>query len=518
MNKKIEIKNNEKIFKNKKGITLIALVITIIILLILAGIAISALTHTGIFARANDAKEKTAMSQEDESVKMAVSSALIEGEGELTTENLQDALTKSNLNGPLTGNGPWTYTGEYNKYDIEKTGNINITDNIIKTVDNYAITESGKLFKLNFNSAAEQWKEAEIEEEIPEVGKIKDIYSNYNDTWYVINSNREIYAWGNNEYGQLGIGNTENQSTPQKIEGLTNVEEIYAEDYSIYAKTTTGELYAWGNNEYGQLGIGNTENQSTPVKINGIDNIKEYEYGLLLTEKGEVYKVNQENKWKKIEGLTNAKEIYCIYSNGTIYAKTTTGEVYEVNQENKWEKIEGLTNIKELYVNYSSIYAKTTTGELYVWGNNEDGQLGIENIEYQDTPVKIENLANVEEIYIANTSIYAKTINGEVYVWGNNEDGQLGIGNTTNQSAPVKIEGLTNLEKIYLDNNRYVYAKTIYGELYTLNDKYVFEKTYINNNEEKVIFWNRLREGMSTSLVVVTDKGNVYSYMYSYLT
>lgn len=40
----------------KKGITLVALVITIIILLILAGISISALTNTGIFQKAKDAK------------------------------------------------------------------------------------------------------------------------------------------------------------------------------------------------------------------------------------------------------------------------------------------------------------------------------------------------------------------------------------------------------------------------------------------------------------------------------
>ena len=49
----------KKTFKNSKGITLVALVITIIILLILAGISISALTNTGIFQRAKDAKAKS---------------------------------------------------------------------------------------------------------------------------------------------------------------------------------------------------------------------------------------------------------------------------------------------------------------------------------------------------------------------------------------------------------------------------------------------------------------------------
>lgn len=48
-----------KKLKNKNGITLVALVITIIILLILAGISISSLTKTGIFQKANEAKQKS---------------------------------------------------------------------------------------------------------------------------------------------------------------------------------------------------------------------------------------------------------------------------------------------------------------------------------------------------------------------------------------------------------------------------------------------------------------------------
>ena len=47
----------------QKGITLVALVITIIILLILAGIAISSLTQTGLFEKANEAKQKTEEAQ-----------------------------------------------------------------------------------------------------------------------------------------------------------------------------------------------------------------------------------------------------------------------------------------------------------------------------------------------------------------------------------------------------------------------------------------------------------------------
>ena len=57
----------KKILKNKKGITLVALVGTIVILLILAGISISTLTNTGIFEKAKDAREKSEVAEKQQS-------------------------------------------------------------------------------------------------------------------------------------------------------------------------------------------------------------------------------------------------------------------------------------------------------------------------------------------------------------------------------------------------------------------------------------------------------------------
>ena len=57
-------------FKSSKGITLVALVITIIILLILAGISISALTNTGLFGKAKDAKQKSDEAALDQNTKL----------------------------------------------------------------------------------------------------------------------------------------------------------------------------------------------------------------------------------------------------------------------------------------------------------------------------------------------------------------------------------------------------------------------------------------------------------------
>lgn len=70
MNSTIECKRN-------KGITLIALVVTIIVLLILAGVSINMLTgQNGILNRASEAKEKTGNTQTEELVKFAVMSSI----------------------------------------------------------------------------------------------------------------------------------------------------------------------------------------------------------------------------------------------------------------------------------------------------------------------------------------------------------------------------------------------------------------------------------------------------------
>ena len=78
---------------NKKGITLIALIITIIVLLILAGVSIALVVgDNGIAAKALKAKTKTDIGNTKELINVAYGSALTEGEGKIYEDNLRDAL------------------------------------------------------------------------------------------------------------------------------------------------------------------------------------------------------------------------------------------------------------------------------------------------------------------------------------------------------------------------------------------------------------------------------------------
>ena len=67
-----------KKLKNQNAITLIALIITIIILLILAGISISALTQTGLFSRAKQAEQNSKMAKAKEEITLILKEWQIE--------------------------------------------------------------------------------------------------------------------------------------------------------------------------------------------------------------------------------------------------------------------------------------------------------------------------------------------------------------------------------------------------------------------------------------------------------
>ncbi|XP_043461516.1 RCC1 and BTB domain-containing protein 1-like isoform X1 [Leptopilina heterotoma] len=79
----------------------------------------------------------------------------------------------------------------------------------------------------------------------------------------------EVYGWGYNGVGQLGIGNYINQSCPCRVSHLVGVviEKVVCGYSHTLALSDEGTLYSWGGNSYGQLGLGNKANSCSPVKI-----------------------------------------------------------------------------------------------------------------------------------------------------------------------------------------------------------------------------------------------------------
>lgn len=138
----------KKTFKNSKGITLVALVITIIILLILAGISISALTNTGIFQKAKEAKQKSDDAALDQNTK------LDEYENEL-----DKYLPKQNENSLAKA----VKVGDYIEYKPDK-----LDDNALATLKNNLKNYSGASDNTTNSAIARddslRWRVLDIDE------------------------------------------------------------------------------------------------------------------------------------------------------------------------------------------------------------------------------------------------------------------------------------------------------------------------------------------------------------------
>ncbi len=90
-----------------------------------------------------------------------------------------------------------------------------------------------------------------------------------------------VDCWGEDSYGQLGDsadtdldeceGGDPCSPNPVQIDGITDATGIAAGGGDICTLSPTGGVDCWGNNEYGQLGDGTTENSDVPVQVSGIE-------------------------------------------------------------------------------------------------------------------------------------------------------------------------------------------------------------------------------------------------------
>lgn len=79
-----------------------------------------------------------------------------------------------------------------------------------------------------------------------------------------------LWAWGNNAFGELGIGNLTDKNIPTQVGTESNWKTFYASYILTLAIKNDGTLWGWGENAIGQIGDGTNTNKSSPVKI-GVD-------------------------------------------------------------------------------------------------------------------------------------------------------------------------------------------------------------------------------------------------------
>ncbi len=108
----------------------------------------------------------------------------------------------------------------------------------------------------------------------------------------------EVWAWGDNAFGQLGTGTTQ-RNTPTQLSGFSDVQTIAGGFYHSLALKSDGTVWAWGRNNFGQLGDRTATDSNTPVQVSedsGLSGVQAIDGGfyhsLALKSDGTVWAVS----------------------------------------------------------------------------------------------------------------------------------------------------------------------------------------------------------------------------------
>ncbi|CAK8672771.1 RCC1 and BTB domain-containing protein 1-like [Clavelina lepadiformis] len=197
----------------------------------------------------------------------------------------------------------------------------------------------------------------------------------------VLTVDGEVFAWGYNNCGQIGSGSTSNQGSPRKVTaciGNKRIIHISCGQTASMAVTESGEVYSWGYNGNGQLGVGNNVNQTNPCRIAALQGVVitqvacGYAHALALTDDGQVFgwgansygqlgSGNKANTVTPLQVATNAGRVITIaashYSHSSA-ALNQNGQVWmwgQLKQQSTPDpKLTLFTNLNSVFSNFSS--------------------------------------------------------------------------------------------------------------------------------------------------------------------
>ena len=84
---------------------------------------------------------------------------------------------------------------------------------------------------------------------------------------FILKKSGELFAFGRNRNGQLGLGNNDDRNVPTLVMKDKSIQQIVCGGLHTFIFKNSGELFAFGDNKYGQLGLGDYENRIGPTLV-----------------------------------------------------------------------------------------------------------------------------------------------------------------------------------------------------------------------------------------------------------
>lgn len=268
----------------------------------------------------------------------------------------------------------------------------------------------------------------------------------------------KVYSWGNNSYGQLGDATLTDRpvpaavsvGTPSALSGKTVV-RVCAGTFHSLALCSDGTLVAWGGNSQGQLGDKTTIDRPLPVvvsretgtsalsgkTVSGINagNV----HSVALCSDGTVAAWGRNTERQLGDGTT-------VQRASPTAVSTSLG-------------VSGLYNKVVVAVSTGSAHnlVLCSDGAMVAWGDNGKRQLGNGTFVTPAAPIVIDTTSmaggfsgrKLVQLTAGLEHSMALCGDGTVLAWGNNVNGQLGVNNTSTQTLPVTVSTASGTSALF---------------------------------------------------------------------
>ncbi|MGE4234431.1 MAG: hypothetical protein AB7F43_13985 [Bacteriovoracia bacterium] len=263
---------------------------------------------------------------------------------------------------------------------------------------------------------------------------ICDIVSGYKEvgTGYDFSCARSaignVFCWGNNGYGQLGIGNTTPKNTATvKVNvnwGFSSI--AVGGNHVCGIRSTDGTVWCWGYGASGALGNGGSGNQLSPVQVTSTS----------LNSASAISAGNSHTCAIR----SSDKTLWCWGNNGAGQLGTANNSIYYSPTQVYAGNIATAKAISAGQTHTCAI--RSTDNSIWCWGNGVNGQLGTGGTSTYNYPVQVyaNNIGAASAVAVGDQHTCAiRSSDSTVWCWGYNGNGQLGTGNYTSSNSPVQV-------------------------------------------------------------------------------
>ncbi len=289
-----------------------------------------------------------------------------------------------------------------------------------------------------------------------------------------------LWAWGENDRGQLGDGTDTDRAVPTRIGQDVDWAAVFAGSNQTFAIKTDGSLWGWGDNEFGQLGDGTREQRLVPTRI-GADN----DWAEISTMYHQTVAVKTDGKLWRWGNMSVNDLDYCYYGYGTEWSYWCFGPEHpepdivspaQVGLDADWAGVaasnlfflamkadgtlwetgsyyyfgEGSPELAQvgddndwtdISAGWAHMAALKSDGSLWTWGYNGNGQLGDgqTSSDFDPEPARISSDYDWSFVKAGPSVTFAGKTDGSLWAWGENSNGEMGNGTVVGQSVPTRI-------------------------------------------------------------------------------